>query len=67
MVSKKKSTGGKKTPRKTRKGGSGQAPKKLLIEIEVDPSRLAPPLYKGTPPLYRGSFKVSKVIKIRRK
>ena len=54
----------KKTPRKT---GKAQIPKKLLIEIEIDPRRLAPPLYKGTPPLYRGSFRVSKVIKIRSK
>jgi hypothetical protein len=63
----KKPRGGKKTRGKTRKVDSDQIPKKLLIEIEVDPRRLAPPLYRGTPPLYRGSFRVSKVIKIRRK
>ena len=57
----------KKTPRKTRKVESAQIPKKLLIEIEVDPRLLAPPHYKGTPPLYSGAFRVSKVIKIRPK
>jgi hypothetical protein len=63
----KKPSGRKKAHKKTRKVDSDQIPKKLLIEIEVDPGRLAPPHYKGTPPLYRGSFRVSKVIKIRRK
>ena len=63
----KKPTGRKKTPGKTRKVESAQIPKKLLIEIEVDPRLLAPPHYKGTPPLYSGAFRVSKVIKIRPK